>query len=477
MGKDRHGKNGRSGGAGEPEAGGYQLPAVAWAVEELEPPTAEEAPAAPVAKAPAARESRAPAIGSEAEPSAEHEPKPEAEHEPEAEPDSAADGGAADGGDTAALAAATGLLATTPASKATAAAGQGGTSSRPGRISKPMIAAAATAGVVLIGLPLILSHLGGGGSHGGPLGSGPAGYTQQSGGGDGFVPKADAHGDIGPGPQAPGQPGQPGQPPQGGTGGADGGTTGGGGTGGVAGAAALAGAGAGAGTGSGAGAPVGSSHGGGSGGAAQPQQPGQPQTQPQPPAQPQQPAPQQPAPPAAAAKAAPPAAPSYAGVAGPFCSNAGTTFQQNGWFDQGQAGWVVNSGGGYAGSGCNGNFTSMPMSGAANKDAGNSVVWTFNTGSVSSGSCTISVYVPDDGDIKAVGGAPAYYTVQNGSGSAGSFNVNQVGNRGSWVSAGTFPVSNGKIAVTMHDRGQDWTDTAKTYAHDAASAVRANCTG
>ncbi|WP_035792339.1 hypothetical protein [Kitasatospora mediocidica] len=164
-------------------------------------------------------------------------------------------------------------------------------------------------------------------------------------------------------------------------------------------------------------------------------------------------------------------------MAGPFCANSGTTFQQNGWFDQGQAGWVTNSGN----SGCGGQFNSMPMSGASGKDSGNSVVWTFSTGAVTSGSCTLSVYVPGNGDVKAVGGAPAYYTVQTGSspgsGTIGSFTVNQVGNRGAWVNAGTYPVSNGRIGVMLHDRGQDWTNTTKTYAHLAAAAVKANCTG
>ncbi|MBD0693998.1 hypothetical protein [Streptomyces sp. CBMA123] len=146
--------------------------------------------------------------------------------------------------------------------------------------------------------------------------------------------------------------------------------------------------------------------------------------------------------------------------------------QRNGWYDDGQKGWRNNSGG-YTGDGCAGGFASMPMSGASGKDdSSNSVVWTFNTGSLTTGSCRLSVYVPN-GDLKAVGGAPTYYTVQNQ-----SFLVNQVSYRGQWVSAGTFPLSGGRIAVVMHSRGQDWVgDSVKTYAHHAASAVKADCTG
>ncbi|MBP0452360.1 hypothetical protein J5Y04_22850, partial [Kitasatospora sp. RG8] len=211
-----------------------------------------------------------------------------------------------------------------------------------------------------------------------------------------------------------------------------------------------------------------------------------PQTQPQPPAQGQQPpaAGQPPVqPPGQSAPPAPPVAskpapPTYTAVTGPFCAVTGTTVKQYGWFDDGQKGWLTNSGG-YAGDGCNGKFTSVPMQGSANTDDGNSVVYTFNTGPVTSGKCALSVYVPNNGDIKAVGGAPTYYTVQSksdpGAGTVGSFEVNQVGHRGQWVPVGTFPLSDGRIAVMLHTRGEDW--GAKAYAHHAASAIKANCTG
>ncbi|WP_371493756.1 hypothetical protein OG871_01805 [Kitasatospora sp. NBC_00374] len=158
-------------------------------------------------------------------------------------------------------------------------------------------------------------------------------------------------------------------------------------------------------------------------------------------------------------------------VAGPYCGGKGVSYSQGKWFDQGISGWRSNSGG-WSGDGCNGTYTSVPMSGAANKDDGNSVVWTFNLGKVSS--CALAVYIPADGDVKKVGGNPTYYTVQSGS-SSGSFSINQTANRGRWVNQGTYPY-HGSLSVTLHTRGLDWHDSTKTYAHHAASAIRATCT-
>ncbi|WP_380283767.1 hypothetical protein [Kitasatospora purpeofusca] len=222
-----------------------------------------------------------------------------------------------------------------------------------------------------------------------------------------------------------------------------------------------------------------------------PQQPAPQQPAPQQPAPgqqpaPQQPAPQQPAPPPPATQqpAPPPAAAkaTYSAVGGSNCGTSSVAYAQNGWYEQGSTGWTSSSTGGYSGSGCNGKYVSMPMSGAANTDdKENSVVWTFSTAPVATGTCKISVYVPNNSDNKAVGGAPAYYTVQNSStpnsGKIGEFSVNQTSSRGSWVTAGgTFAVSGGKIAVMLHSRGVDWGGSATEKAHIAASAVRADCT-
>ncbi|MFF2658628.1 hypothetical protein ACFVUH_14800 [Kitasatospora sp. NPDC058032] len=217
----------------------------------------------------------------------------------------------------------------------------------------------------------------------------------------------------------------------------------------------------------------------------QPQQPAPQQPAPQQPA-PQQPAPQQPAPqPSAPQQPAPPPAAAkatYSAIGGSNCGTSSVAYAQHGWWEQGTTGWITNSAGGYSGSGCNGKYVSMPMSGSATKDDGsNAVVWTFSTAPVATGTCRISVYVPNNSDLKAVGGAPAYYTVQNSStpnsGTIGDFSVNQTTSRGSWVTADkTFAVTGGKISVMLHSRGLDWAGTATDKAHLAASAVRADCT-
>ncbi|MEV4561369.1 hypothetical protein AB0K51_30895 [Kitasatospora sp. NPDC049285] len=310
---------------------------------------------------------------------------------------------------------------------------------RPGRISRPMIAAAATAGVVLMGLPLIISHLGGKGPGPSLPPVPPPGFTQQGGGPDGFVPGFDNHG-----------------------------------------SAAAAGAGAGLVVASPTASPT--------------QTPAeQPAAQPDTQADGQGAAPGRPAakpthaaggggaaPAPAAPPAAPPAPATYQGLTGPWCANAGTDFLNYNWFDEGQTGWNVGAGGGWTADNCHGKFVAMPMSGDADQDMDSAMEWTFTTGQVHSGSCRISVYIPNSSDVKLVGGTAAYYTVQNqfarGAGTTGSFTIDQTAHRGAWVDSGSFPVTNGQLAVVLHDRGLDWSGTTKTYAHLAASALRVNCT-
>ncbi|MEU9041665.1 MULTISPECIES: hypothetical protein [unclassified Kitasatospora] len=378
----------------------------------------------------------------------------------------------------------------TPEALAAAVVGESSTESgtdpgpRPGRVSRPMIAAAVAVGLVLVGTSVVVTQLGGNDpKHGPAQADAPPGYGQGGGdGGSGFVPGYDEHGGVGGGSPAPdGQPGavvppvdagsvplatgdQPASAPNG---------TGGGGGSGVAaqpgGAANPVGTG---GSATGGGGPAqggsGPAPAGGGAGAAKPapQQPVPNQPAPnQPPAN--QPAPppagaQNPAPPPVAKQPAPVTA-----VAGPYCGN----YRTYGWYDDGDKGWRNNSGG-YSGDGCNGTYASMPMSGDANDDKSNSVVWTFSLDKVTS--CTLAVYIPASSNVKQVGGNPSYYTVQSGGGSVGSFTINQTASLGSWVTKGPFPYR-GPISLTLHSRGVDWSSGAK-LAHHAASAVRATCT-
>jgi translation initiation factor IF-2 len=183
--------------------------------------------------------------------------------------------------------------------------------------------------------------------------------------------------------------------------------------------------------------------------------------------------------PAPAPSTPPPA--TYDAVAGPGCTDSGTAVNAYGWYDDGNSGFLAHDHGGLDADGCPGGYWALPMSGSADvDDSANYVIWTFHTGAVTHGTCAIAVFVPDVSNIIDVGGDPAYYTVQ-GSSSAytdtvGSFDVDQVAHLGDWVPVGDFPVSGGLIAVMMHSRGIDWTDSADTYAHDVADAIEVSCT-
>ncbi|MFI8828931.1 hypothetical protein [Streptomyces sp. NPDC053431] len=325
--------------------------------------------------------------------------------------------------------------------------------SRPARrLSKPVIAAAATSGVVLMGVPLLLSQLGGGGSGTGPVPPRPTGYNQADGGPGGFVPRADApqKGSPLPGAAAPGATAGPGK----GSSAVGKGPL----------STGVAGIGAGVGVGAGVpAAPTPSSS----------QGPGLVPAKPQVSAG-------TPRKPATQAPPAPPAKQQYSAVAGPNCAGTGASFTYSGWYTDGKEGWQKYGSGGYVGGGCNGGFFSLPMSGKAGSDAGNALRWTFRTGAVTSGTCQVSVHIPSNSDIKAVGGKPSYYTVHAGATGNDpilrSFTVDQPSLRGQWVSAGSVRVTGGVLTVKLHDRGLDWSGSQKTYAHHAGDAARVQCT-
>ncbi|GDY31341.1 hypothetical protein [Gandjariella thermophila] len=168
----------------------------------------------------------------------------------------------------------------------------------------------------------------------------------------------------------------------------------------------------------------------------------------------------------------------YFAVAGPGCSNNSTGIRPVGYYTDRNTGWVTNTGG-FVGSGCDGHYLSVPMSGDRYRDDENSMWWYFDTRPVLGGSCRVSVYVPDDGDIQNVGGHPTFYTVYSNDGSSGQtgqFTIDQVYNRGNWVDAGSFPVNGRGISIELHTRGQDWVGDQRTNAHHAAAQISATCT-
>ncbi|WP_371790886.1 hypothetical protein OG285_11315 [Streptomyces sp. NBC_01471] len=168
----------------------------------------------------------------------------------------------------------------------------------------------------------------------------------------------------------------------------------------------------------------------------------------------------------------------FSAVGGPHCSSSSVTYAERGAYSDDQEGWTTHDGA-YASGGCTGRYRSMPMSGSSSKDSGNSVIWVFRTGKVTSGSCEVSVYIPDDSVARHVGGQPSYYTVHNGTdGNAtqlGRFTITQVSHRGQWVGASTYKITGGLLTVKLHDRGDDWSSSSRDNAHHAVSAVRVEC--
>jgi len=174
-------------------------------------------------------------------------------------------------------------------------------------------------------------------------------------------------------------------------------------------------------------------------------------------------------------------------VAGPTCSAASTSFAATGYstaaFSALLSGWSTADHGGYNGEGCTGGFLSMPLSGqATNYDATRFALWKFTlAASLTSASCRLSAYVPDGNSIVSVGGDPARYYYYGGDYSAGStasalggFQVDQVSNRGRWVTGPAFRADTGKVTVRLFDAGLNQT-SATENAHVAVAQVRLTC--
>lgn len=169
-------------------------------------------------------------------------------------------------------------------------------------------------------------------------------------------------------------------------------------------------------------------------------------------------------PPATDGNRAPSGAKSF--TTGPGCGG----YTNVGLYRDGRKGWVDRGDGK-----CGSTFVSIPMSGDARRDDGSAYgMWTFSV----SGTCDVSVFVPN-GNLEEVGGNPTVYYVFDRSGVGGppmaSFAIKQVEKRGQWVNAGKFKAS-GNLTVQLLTRGQDWNNSGPTYAHHAASAVKADCT-
>ncbi|MGP3983842.1 hypothetical protein [Streptomyces sp. KR80] len=196
----------------------------------------------------------------------------------------------------------------------------------------------------------------------------------------------------------------------------------------------------------------------------------------------------------------------YSGWAGHGCASpSGGGYGEYGRYSDGIAGWYTVESGGYEGGSCDGSFAAVPMSGSPDSDHDNRAIWWWSVGQDSE-ECELEVYVPSSSNSHDVAGNPTTYQVLSGSsagdggsggydggsggygggggggyraysgyGSYETFRIDQTANRGSLVDAGTYQVEDGRVAVLMLDRGQDWNESGPTYAHHAAAQMKVTC--
>ncbi|MGW7053858.1 adhesin [Streptomyces sp. NPDC054888] len=170
--------------------------------------------------------------------------------------------------------------------------------------------------------------------------------------------------------------------------------------------------------------------------------------------------------------------PAYSAWAGPGCSSG--HYEEFGRFENGDAGWYTVGSGGYDGASCDGRFTAVPMSGAPDRDRGNTATWSWQVGSGFE-ECALSVYVPRGHRDTDVAGHPTFYRLladpDDEDSSYAAFAVRQTAHRGSLVSVGSYEVKGDRFAVQLLDRGRDWGDEELVGAHHAAAQMRLTCRG
>ncbi|MFF9347591.1 hypothetical protein [Streptomyces sp. NPDC014734] len=168
----------------------------------------------------------------------------------------------------------------------------------------------------------------------------------------------------------------------------------------------------------------------------------------------------------------------YTGITGRGCATpSGGGYQRDNFYTDGSNGWYARSSGGWTGDGCNGSYDSVPMSGDTNTDMQSRVKWWWNPGTKAR-TCQISVYIPNIGSTLYVGGHPTTYHVlvnaNDRTTKYDSFTINQVNHRGQWVNAGTFAMKGSTIGVKLLDRGDDWSKGWEK-AHHAAAQMKVTC--
>ncbi|ROQ76825.1 translation initiation factor IF-2 [Streptomyces sp. CEV 2-1] len=162
----------------------------------------------------------------------------------------------------------------------------------------------------------------------------------------------------------------------------------------------------------------------------------------------------------------------YSHFIGPGCDTPGFATSDQ-WRDSNR-GWRGSSGS-QTSYGCSGFYYSVPLSDSTTKSTGYAQ-WKFPTGSVTKGTCQVSVYIPNVKDLSYVGGNPAHYAVHRyfqakPSTQIDTFEIDQPSHLGQWINAGTFPVSTGKISIVLDNRGK-----TSGNRHAAAAPIKVKCT-
>jgi hypothetical protein len=157
----------------------------------------------------------------------------------------------------------------------------------------------------------------------------------------------------------------------------------------------------------------------------------------------------------------PSATPSYvfSAIAGWECAGTATDrgFSVTGRTSE----WLTPAAGAWKEGGCRGSYAAVPVAGpGAFPDAGNGAIWWFNPGAKVK-RCLVRVLVPRVDKTQMQPATGVRYQVLSGKDgvSYASFVVNQASQQpkenvtddanGKWIEAGTFAVSNGKIAFRM----------------------------
>jgi hypothetical protein len=144
-----------------------------------------------------------------------------------------------------------------------------------------------------------------------------------------------------------------------------------------------------------------------------------------------------------------PAPTTFVAVTGTGCSK---DLDRGTYANNYRTGWL-RAPGGWTGDDCDGWFVYAPLSGSETA-ARNLFTWWFKPGLDGDAACLVEVYVPASGYADAR--AAIYHVRSTADGDdAGHFTIDQVANRGTWVSRGPYAVSGHLMSVRLSDRGAD----------------------